>query len=184
MYYSTVFFLSVRPRTCTGVVATQLLAARFFPFARLAFFFFFCLPVPTLVLIRQRNHTFIHTFAPRRLHSNSAGHSDGNGDGDGDAHGCWKWLLFCVAWGWQTETVGRAQSAQHSEAQRSDCTSPVCTAQCAVHRSAHGVAHGGNTAGCAGGRRSGRAVGRQRVTVRTAPRGPQRLPATETATCH
>ena len=31
-------------------------------------------PVPTLVLIRQRKPTFILTFAPRRLHSNSAGH--------------------------------------------------------------------------------------------------------------
>jgi hypothetical protein len=36
---------------------------------------FFCLSVPTLVLIRQRKLTFTHTFAPRRPHSSSAGHT-------------------------------------------------------------------------------------------------------------
>ena len=37
-------------------------------------------PVPTLVLIRQRKNTFTLTCAPRRLHSNSAGHSASKAD--------------------------------------------------------------------------------------------------------
>jgi len=77
MYYSTVFFLSGCPRTCTCVVTTRVHVRSLsrWPLA--------CSPslawhssasIPTLVLIRQRNLTFTHTFVPGRLHSNSAGH--------------------------------------------------------------------------------------------------------------
>jgi hypothetical protein len=78
MYYSTVAYLAVCPwhvhRSRDNAGARPLVSRwplAFSPsLARHS-----SVSVTTLVLIRQRKLTFTHTFAPRRPHSSSAGHT-------------------------------------------------------------------------------------------------------------